>query len=75
MSPIPETVTPSLPPNLQPTPEPVYREEPMYREVPRYYREEDPPEMMDKNVVMMIFIAFVAGLLLGKIMNPVILKH
>lgn len=33
------------------------------------------PEMMDRNVMIMIFIAFIAGLLLGKIMNPVILRN
>lgn len=30
---------------------------------------------IERNVVIMVFVAFVAGLLLGKIMNPVILKN
>jgi hypothetical protein len=32
-------------------------------------------EVLDKNMVVMVFVAFIAGLLLGKIMNPVILRH
>lgn len=34
-----------------------------------------PSKEIDRNVMIMIFVAFIAGLLLGKIMNPVILKH
>jgi len=33
------------------------------------------PEQIERNVVIMVFVAFIAGLLLGKIMNPVILKN
>ena len=36
---------------------------------------EQKTEQIERNVVIMVFVAFVAGLLLGKIMNPVILKH
>jgi hypothetical protein len=30
---------------------------------------------IERNVAIMVFAAFIAGLLLGKIMNPVIIKH
>lgn len=32
-------------------------------------------ELIDRNIMIMIFVAFIAGLLLGKIMNPVILRQ
>ena len=32
-------------------------------------------DQIERNVVIMVFAAFLAGLMLGKIMNPVILKH
>ena len=38
-------------------------------------RPEAPPHMIDRNLVILIFIVFVAGLLLGKVMNPVVLRH
>lgn len=42
-----------------------------------YYYQESPikQDVLDRNVVIMIFVAFLAGLLLGKIMNPVIIRQ
>ena len=51
--------TQSEPPRQEWYPEPVWTKEPQ----------------IERNVVIMVFAAFLAGLLLGKIMNPVILKH
>lgn len=62
-TPSPPVERPSSPPQRsfeQWYPEPIYAEK---------------PEQIERNVVIMVFVAFVAGLLLGKIMNPVILKH
>jgi hypothetical protein len=36
--------------------------------------EKPSPHMIDRNLVIMIFIVFVIGLLLGKAMNPVVLR-
>ena len=73
---------PSPPPIEIPRPQPV-EPQPVEAPPPRIREEWYPepiwetakPDQIERNVVIMIFIAFVAGLLLGKIMNPVILKH
>ena len=46
---------------------------------PQYYYQmpiqDKQSETIDRNIMIMIFVAFIAGLLLGKIMNPVILRQ
>lgn len=54
-------------PKVEPRPAQEWYPEPIWSE-PK-------PEQIERNVVIMVFVAFIAGLLLGKIMNPVILKH
>ena len=69
--------TPS-PPQEIPT-LPIEEEEPQATQ--QYYYQMPVPiqdkqqELIDRNIMIMIFVAFIAGLLLGKIMNPVILRQ
>lgn len=39
------------------------------------YHHSPTPTMIDRNLVILIFIVFVIGLLLGKAMNPVVLTR
>jgi hypothetical protein len=54
---------------------------PSLNEWPQTYHYQENPfappktDMIDRSIMIAIFVAFIAGLLLGKIMNPVILKH
>lgn len=68
-------------PRLEPEPEQDKEQviQPERTEEPQYYYQpyQDPvkTDLIDRNIVIIIFVAFIAGLLLGKIMNPVILRH
>lgn len=52
---------------------------PVQEQAPQYYYQmpiqDKQSDSIDRNIMIMIFVAFIAGLLLGKIMNPVILRQ
>lgn len=75
---IPDLNLPDLPPRLADQHPP----EDQQQSYDEYYVQRPPTQssfpgtdMIDRNLVILIFIVFIVGLLLGKAMNPVILRH